>query len=87
MTRFRERSTGIGVKAFQWWGEEVPGFNRISVGLDELSGPHFNLMIPSPDGTRYAAEGDWIVIGPDGWIRRYDPEEFATVYVAVELPS
>lgn len=60
------RKKPVIIEAFQWHGEEVDGFIRIGVGLDELSQPHYNLVIHTLEGTMHAREGDYIITGVKG---------------------
>jgi hypothetical protein len=61
MAKYRKRP--VVVDAFQWNGEECPPYGRICVGKDELGVNHYNLVIPTLEGTMYATEGDYIIIG------------------------
>lgn len=73
------------IQAFQWWGEEVDGFERVGVGADELSNPHYNLIIPTLEGTMYAAEGDWIITGVKGEFYPCKPDIFEATYEAFQV--
>jgi hypothetical protein len=64
MARFRKRP--IVIEAFQWQGEPIDGFERISRGKDDLTADRFFLVIPTLEGTMYAVEGDWIITGVKG---------------------
>jgi hypothetical protein len=35
---------------------------EVGVGLDELSNPCYNLVVPTLHGTEYARDGDWVVM-------------------------
>lgn len=80
--RFRKRP--IVIEAFQWWGEQVEGFERIAVGKDELSNSHYNLVIPTLEGVMYAGEGDWIITGVKGEVYPCKPDIFEATYEPVE---
>lgn len=73
--------------AFQWDGEERDGYQRIGVGLDELSMPGYNLVVPCYGGDRYAVPGDWITISPAGIPMVWSPAEFAHHYELVASPG
>lgn len=82
MSMYRKKP--IAVEAFQWHGEEVPGFERIDVGLDELGNRHFNLVIETNEGTMYAPEGWWIITEIRGEKYPHDPEIFKDAYELVD---
>lgn len=82
MARFRKKP--LVIEAFQWHGEEVAGFERICVGKDELSNDHYNLVIPTLEGTMYAVEGDWIITGIKGEVYPCKPDIFAATYEPVD---
>lgn len=81
MARYRKRP--VVIEAWQWWGEEVSGFERIYVGQDELSVPRYNLIIPTLEGAMYASERDWIITGIKGERYPCKPDIFEATYEAV----
>ena len=85
MPKFRKKP--VVIDAFRWQGEEVPGFDRISVGRDELSNEHYNLVIRTLEGTVYAAEGDWVLKGVAGEFYPCRDDIFRATYEPADLEA
>lgn len=62
----------LKLTAFQWDGAEVPGYERLAVGLNELQNEKYNLrvvMLGTSDEEveeAFASPGDWIVTNGRG---------------------
>lgn len=78
MAKYRKKP--IVIEAFQWQGEIVPGLRRICVGQNELAQDEYNLIIPTLEGSMFAAEGDWIITGVKGERYPCKPDVFEMSY-------
>lgn len=78
--KYKDIDKSTIVKAFQWRGEQVEGFEKICVGLDESFIPEYNLAVPTIYGIRYTVDGEYVIKGYGGYYEIRSKEHFESVY-------
>lgn len=72
------RKKPVVIEAFQWMGEEVPGFKR---SCDRTG--NYYLEIPTLEGVMRADIGDFIITGVKNEVYPCKPDVFALTYEEV----
>jgi hypothetical protein len=82
MSKFRKKP--VVIEAFQWNGQDVPGYDMINMGTSGDGTYSTLLIIPTLEGTMYASLGDFIITGVKGEVYPCKPDIFEATYEAVK---
>ena len=88
MVKRKYKKKPVVIEAFQWYGEEVQGFEVSTIELNNYGllkfEPIKHLMIPTLEGVMLANIGDWIITGVEGEVYPCKASIFEKTYEPVE---